>query len=323
MIELAGERTKGVVVVKFSRIVVGLVFFIAIFFGGCNTVKSPAPVFLTATNESYQSAYAEGDNINIPISGVATSFLIEATHPSYNTDGGSSDPDFSGGSSVGDPVYYFTPGTFKLLDNGTAVLDAVREKEWWRPNGMSVSVNSGAQTKDIHYLRLYRKIAGVNSWPQFLVLYQDGNLRLKPYPKDTNDNCFGSSVVIGPAVVAKRPISEISSVNYVSAADSLKILYKDASTATLTVVELNRTRAVVKTSFDGKSTLPLLTFRSMFVKLGNNDVDSIKWKDTTNIVQDNLILDFKSGESKEWLFYRKQRSEHNTAAPDIKIGIQE
>lgn len=290
--------------------------------GGCSTTKNvvPAPVYLTATNQSYPSTYAEGDNVNVPITGATTSFLIEATHPPYNTDGGNSDPDFGGGSSDGDPVYYFTPGTFKLYDNGTTVLDAVREKQWWRPSGMDVSLNGGAPKNNIHYLRLYRKIAGVASWPQFLVLYQDGNLRLKPQRRGTEDNCFGSSVVIGPAAVAKRPIAEIASINFISASDTLKIIYKDGSTATLSVAGLDRNHAAVRINFNKASALPLLTFRSMFVKLGNSDNDSIAWQDTAGVKHEELILDFKKGESANWLFYRRERSTHNTSAPDIHIG---
>lgn len=307
---------------KTPRVTVWFVFAFTTVIGGCGTAKDklPAPVLLTATNKSYSSEYAEGDNVNVPITGTATSFLIEATHPPYNTDGGNSDPDFGGGSSDGDPVYYFNPGTFKLQDNGTTVLDAVREKKWWRPTGMDVSLNGGTPKTNIHYLRLYRKITGVASWPQFLVLYQDGNLRLKPHRRGTEDNCFGSSVVIGPAAIAKRPTAEIASADYVSATDTLKIIYKDGSAATLSVTGLDRSHATVKVSFNRASDLPLLTFRSMFVKLGNSDNDSIKWKDTAGLVHNDLILDFKSGKSVDWLFHRRQRSIHNTAAPDIRIG---
>lgn len=284
--------------------------------GGSSSVSVP----ITATNNTATSTYAEGDNVNVPITGLLTSFVIEATHPVYNIAGGNCNPDFSGGSSAGDPVYDFTPTTYKLFDNGTKIFDAVREAHWWRPTGMDVSLNGGTPKKDIHYVRLYRKIANVASWPQFLVLYSDGNLRLKPHPQGTTDNCFGSSVIIGPAAVAKRPFTEIATANYVSSKDMLEIGYKDGSSATIHVEEVNRTHAVVRATFNTLNALPLVTFRSMFVALGNCDIDHVKWTDTAGTLHDDLVSKFVSGESTSWLFHRSAWSNHNTSAPDIRIG---
>jgi len=114
-------------------------------------------------------------------------------------------------------TYPLTPGVFKLFDDGETVVEAVREASWWRPNGMATSVDAGAPVTDVHYVRVYRKIAGVNEWPQFFVLYMDGNLRLIPHPPmGVRSVCFGSSMLIGPASPASRPIAEIASARYIS-----------------------------------------------------------------------------------------------------------
>ncbi|MDO8513262.1 MAG: hypothetical protein Q7S37_02060 [bacterium] len=145
-------------------------------------------------------------------------------------------------------------------------------------------------------------------------------MRIKPHPQGTDDNCFGSSVIIGPAAPSKRPFAEIVSANYVSSQDLLELDYKDGSSAILQVVEINRTHTVVKVTFTSSATVPLVTFRSMFVALGNSDVDHVGWKDAKGVVHDDLITAFTSGESTSWFFHRDQFSTHNTSSPDIRIG---
>jgi len=99
---------------------------------------------------------------------------------------------------------------------------------------MSVLVYSLAATG--HYLRWYRKIVGFPSWPQFLVLYEDGNLRLKPHQQlGGPDPCFGSSVIIGPALPdpspKPRPYVDIQEVQVNPTALSLDITYLNSGTA--------------------------------------------------------------------------------------------
>ena len=140
---------------------------------GCNGGDKTTPVLLTATNKTTPTLCAEEDNVNVQITGETTSFLIEATHPTYNDATGSCEPDFTNCLPGQDVNYPFTPGIFKLFDDGVTVFEAVREAQWWRPIGMTVTVNDGGNETDIHYIRFARKISGESSWPQFLVLYMD------------------------------------------------------------------------------------------------------------------------------------------------------
>lgn len=165
-----------------------------------------------ASKASTVTLCAEDDNVNIPISGDVTSFFVEATNPIYPIGVDNCKPDFSG----------CPPGTnqnctetfSKIYDDGTHVVQTVRLSCWWLPDGMTVTVNSGEPHTQVHFVAIYRKIADQSSWPQFLVLYADGNMRLKPHPPaGVEDVCFGSSVIIGPAARAARPFVQISSVN--------------------------------------------------------------------------------------------------------------
>ncbi|MCI0420570.1 MAG: PA14 domain-containing protein, partial [Acidobacteria bacterium] len=162
-----------------------------------------------AANQSTTTECAEEDNVNIPLTGQIASFIIEATHPTSPVPPDNCAPDFSN-CPPALSGFSFTPGVFKLFDDGETVVEAVREASWWRPNGMAAAVDDRPQAPDAHYVRIYRRIADTSEYPQVLVLYQDGALRLIPQPPvGASSVCFGSSVIIGPAAPAQRPIAEI------------------------------------------------------------------------------------------------------------------
>ncbi|MCP4214951.1 MAG: hypothetical protein GY765_09850 [bacterium] len=274
-----------------------------------------------ASNNSVATLCAEEDNVNIPLTGTVESFIIEALHPSYTVGTDNCNADFTN-CNAARTAYAFTPGVTKIWDDGTTAVEVVTDAQWWRPSGMSVTVNGDNMQTDVHYIRVYGKIADAYEWPQFFVLYQDGNMRLIPHPPAGSASvCFGSSVVVGPAAVAERPFVDIASVNYHSEDQALTVIYSSGGYATFHLDDVNRARARVRVDVDyDTTTLPFATFRSMFVATGNTDVDSVSWKDGSG-ANDEDIMDFTNGESGEWLFYRKTRSQHNTSAPDIRITV--
>lgn len=281
---------------------------------------------LNVSNESYQTECAEEDNINLPFNydQNVSSFKIIATHPTYTVESYNCDADFTSCDLSGDTSYSFdNPGTFKLFDDGNTYFEAIREASWWQPNGMSVRINQGDTIDEIHYIRVGRKISDADSWPQFLVLYQDGNLRLIPHPT-TNSNavCFGSSIIIGPAEKAKRPIAAITAIQFISANDTLKLTYDDGSTVNIVVEAVNREKSVLAVNLIEIQTPshPLLTFRSMYVEPGNTDADTIKWYNATSSKTED-ILSFTEGVGSRWRFYRRVVSKHNQSAPDIEIQV--
>ena len=282
-----------------------------------------SPLFAHTSSLSTPTQCAEEDNVNIPIAGSTNSYWIEAMHPAYEvgTDSCLSD---SSNCPPPDPGYPFTPDTVTLYDDHVTVVEAVREANWWRPNGMSVSVDQGAPVTDMHYVVVYRKIADSAEWPQFFVLYMDGNCRLIPHPPIGRDSvCFGSSVIVGPAQTSSRPIAEIASVHYSSAAQTMEVSYAAGGTSVLTLQEVDRTMARVRVTLTCPgNTLPVATIRSMFVTEGNADVDHVQWKDAFDRVRDDPVMTFPGGDGKEWLFHRETRSAHNVSAPDIRITLK-
>jgi hypothetical protein len=279
-----------------------------------------------ALDQSTTTQCAEHDNVNIPFLGTVASFTVEAMHPGYHGYHVSTYAcmaDFTN-CPPPDPGYPFPPGVFTLFDDGETVVEAVREASWWRPNGMAAAADDGAPVTDMHYVRVSRKIPDANEWPQFLALYMDGNLRLIPHPPGgAKSVCFGSSVIIGPAAIAARPIAEISSVRYLSKSQTLEIMYRTGGSAHLIVQDVNRAMArvwvIVRYPTDR---LPFATLRSMFVAEGNADVDHVQWEDAAGRTHDDAILTFPGGNGTEWCFYRRTSSRHNPSAPDLRISLE-
>jgi len=287
---------------------------------------SLTPLSGKAINRSMPTDCAEEDNINVPMyaSGIKR-FQVTATHPQYETDTESCSADFSGcgpGLSVRqaeatDPC--FSNPDHKIFDDHVGnALWVCPESNWWRPFNMQVV--AGENSRSGHRLVWIRKITDEDSWPQFLVLYEDGNLRLKPHPPQGRmDTCFGSSVVAGPAPVASRPFVDIEQVTVIPSRLTLNLRYRSGESANLKLF-VDRTKAIVKVTVQYNSQKkPFATFRSMWVEDGNSDVDHIAVPKG-----DYSILDGWSRlPGSEWLFHRTVPSQHNTYSPDLKIRILE
>ena len=157
-----------------------------------------------AEMRSNRTSCAEEDNVNVPLyAGKAVQFRVTATHPLYPVGTDTCQADFSGClSGAGLRSAQVADVCERILDDGLNVVQVCTAREWWRPFTMNV-VTEGGRSSAGHYLVLSRKIQGEASWPQFLVLYEDSNVRLKPHPRQgTTDNCFGSSILIGPLSLA-------------------------------------------------------------------------------------------------------------------------
>ena len=294
---------------------------------------APAPV-MTATNLTTPTLCAEEDNVNVPLHLARDmrkfSFAIEAHHPGYEIGRDSRDADFC---NCAPPPPSDGPGgpqeVVPLYDDhlSTAVV-GVRDPNFHRP-GMIVSAG-GARADGIHFIRVIRRIAGTDSWPEVLVLYSDGNLRLKPQapaaggdPAFGGDPVFGSSVVVGPAPRSERPVTDIRSVRFSPGDATLRVRYAArGARADLRLARVDRsvTRVRVTARYASGPAVPFATVRSMFVEDGNNDVDSVAWADAGGAVRQQHLNGFQTATGSAFAFARALRSRHNTSAPDIWVG---
>lgn len=286
-------------------------------------VSAPAQVGLRATNISYRTECAEDSNINIPLYGNVKSFVLEATHPAYKYDEDNCDRDLAHCPPL-ELILEKEPTVVKVFDDSETVIEAVTEIKWWRPRGMLVSVDKGMEVRNVHYVRIYRKMEDRDSWPQFMVIYSDGGVRLCPQPPVGKETvCFGSFVVIGPAAPGRKPYADVISARYLTETKKMIVVYKDGGIATFDLKQIGRDKARVKVKVDYPTDkLPFAIFRSMYVEPGKADVDMLRWKDSAGVPHENDIQTFKGGEGVEWFFFRAMPSRHNTSAPDIRIAVE-
>ncbi len=142
-------------------------------------------MLIQAENWSKTTSCAEEDNINIPLfAEESRPFIITATHPKYEIIKDSCAADFSGCNCwilPSNSLASFETCT-KLYDDGMYIVELCRETNWWLGTDMELQIDDKKERG--HRLVIYKKIPGKDSYPQFFVLYQDGNLRLIPHPPD-------------------------------------------------------------------------------------------------------------------------------------------
>jgi hypothetical protein len=278
-----------------------------------------------ARNDSTATPCAEVDNVNVPLfaEGQLATFTVLATHPQYWIE----PSDFPcpaiwedcaalvGGSGAPSEPERWT----KLWDDGQTVLEVSYVPGWWRGSNRAMLVEVNGRTAQGHYLRVYQKISDANSWPQVLVLYADGNARLKPQPPaHMPDTCFGTSIIIGPATPGDRPFADISGVVFEPSTSTLAVSFADGQTATL-IFSTSRaeTSLLVRVGYETDSLHPFAILRSMFVRDGRSDVDSIQ----TSTGEVPVLSNWSTLPGSSWFFHRNTRSDHNTCAPDLTVTL--
>ena len=214
----------------------------------------------------------------------------------------------------------------EIYSDGITIIKAIGKDFWWlHPQAMTVAnTNTGQQWSNVIYVRISRKVPGINSWPEVFVLYQDGNSRVLTFPPSSIDWIpFGSSVIIGqsdPDVV--RPYSAISQIDFNPTTLKMTLHYSNGGQAVLQIQTTTTSTTVTVTSitYTMNSTLPFATLRSMWVRDGNADVDHVNSEDgVRHILQDmwsNLT-------GTTFYFFRTCVSQHNTLSPDIRIEAKE
>ena len=301
-------------------------------------------VHTEALDLSYPTTCAEEDNVNVPLEGCGVRrYRITATHPSYEFEDDDCDADFSGCGEARAPRPQlraddcFADFSNRCYDDGVNAIWVCPQPDWWRGDDCTMTVTTPTGQCSGHRLVWVRKIDDAPSWPQVLVLYADGNLRLKPHPPAGRaDVCFGSSVIVGPAPRdPERPFVDIREVTVEPAARTLGVTYRDPNdrdegltpaeqvcstasggSAKLTL-SVDRTRARVDVATGYESCHPFATFRSMWVADGNADVDHVRTAGCDLGISDG----WHRQPGDWWLFHRQVLSDHNRSAPDIEVAV--
>ncbi len=289
---------------------------------------------LTSTeNLTYSTLCAENDNVLVFLRGDVAKYSITATHPTYTvTDYRLWDDTNNCTSSHVYPSYPYKVRSIKMYDGGFTndVVWVYSSSTFWRSNGMTVTVNGNISKKEtnVQYLALSRYIPNsYGEWPQYLVLYCDGNMRLIPFPPTGHGVVsFGSSVIVGPADMAystdsveSRPVCDIESVDVKTITRQLLVTYRNGGSSVLEFSNVTRTASVVNVTVNHPTDKPFCTFRSNFVSAQKCDASTVVWRDSMDMSRTNGIESSFGQVGREWFFTRFTPSNTRNSAPDIRI----
>ncbi len=275
-----------------------------------------------AENKSTSTTCAEVDNITVPLIRSVLpvkQYQIIATHPVYQVDTEKCDADFSGCQTVATNLSSQAASPCQdFWKDGINIFQLCTEPNWWRGLSMNVVLN-GKIIGSGHRVNLYKKKQDENSFIQYAVVYQDSNIRLKSMPpRGTGDECFGSSVVIGPAPVSERPYADIQEVRLTSSPVTMTLLYVTGERTKIKFF-VNRKNLIadVKAGYNNSEAQPFAILRSMWVSDKVSDVARIKSPEGDF----PILTGWTRLPGSSWKFYREVRSSHNTSAPDLTIRI--
>jgi len=295
-----------------------------------------AKCLASASNMTYVTTCAENDNVIALLRKDAITYSITATHPTYTVTDYTLWSDFTDCNNThAYSNYTFTAKSVKISDGGFYydTIWAYRNTDFWRPIGMTVSVNGNTSTQEtnMQQMVLVRYIPNSSGeWPNFLVLYSDGNMRLIPFPPSGHPLVsYGSSVIVGPVSITysidgiePRPVCDILSVDYRTVAKQAYITYRNGGTALLDVSTVTRSNAIVTVTVNYPTDKPICALRSNYVSDQKCDTSTVIWKDLANASHTNLVGSFVGTVGNEWFFTRLIPSVTRNSSPDIRITAQ-
>lgn len=289
-----------------------------------------AELAVTARDEGYVTTCAEMDNVVVTLeSPEAARFEIRARHPAYAA--AASQPshaaDFSNCDFPKEPIWDFEPESFVLHEDSRFRLQGHRLSKSWRPEEVSVSV--GDRTWPVlHLLQLVVKTDGGEgsggSDVQVLVLYPaDGYWRAKPLPSaGRRDTPFGTSFLVGPVEVDRRPLVKLTGVRFDPVTLSFHLSFVRGGEGVVRVesADAEELRLGVALS-DPVADLPFALLSSMHVAEDNADVGRIRNRPQGEVLWDrHPPVAFEAFQGAEFDFGRDVPSRHNTLAPDLVFG---
>lgn len=298
------------------------------------TLTHPSQAAVRVVNATRPTQCAEEDNVYVKLQGEDLRKLrVEARHPSYmpRVKVDSYAPDFNQckfdeHAHPTDPKYTFTPKRVILWESDKYLLVGNTHETFWRPNRVDFVV-AGHTTPELHLVQMYLKDPAEPKLGrhQFLVLYPpDGYWRAKPLPTlPLNYGVYGTSFLVGPVEEQRRPVVEITRVEFVPETLSFQLDYRDGSHGEMRVAELDREHVALDYTHDRPlpGTQPLAAIRSMYVEPVKSDTAEVSWRAASELpLLTTSIADFKSANAIEVNFGRSKISRHNSSAPDMWFG---
>ena len=277
-------------------------------------------------NRSTATRCAEEDNVHVDLHMPASSRLrIEARQPAYaaTLTRDIRAPDFTHCDMSGDPSFPFEARTETLYEDAALKIVGITQPTFWR-NHAAVTVIGGHEWRDLHFVQFFRKQPGKEPFELLVVYPIDGYWRLKPPPpRLLDDNVYGSSFLIGPIEVQKRPVVDIDRLVFEPATRTFRVGFSRGGGAVARVVAIDAAHIALDVDLDVPAgwTGPLVSLRSMYVTEDNADTAEIAWREG-GAWRRSLLMAVERLRSPEVRFERRIPSRHNTSAPDLLFRLR-
>jgi hypothetical protein len=273
-------------------------------------------------NASEPTLCAEKDNVSLNLaSGAVRRFTVEAAHPAYigtiTVDRAA--PDFSHCDFAAAAPATAAPRRITIYETEEWQLVGHVLPNFWRDSKVTVRVGDRVET-GIHLLQLWTRFE--ERAEEVLVLYPaDGYWRARPLPPaHMRWSAYGSSFLVGPIEIDRRPLVDIRDVTFDPTTRSFRLSFVRGGTATMRLATLDQERIVLDVGLDPPVAAehPFAALRSMFVGETNADVARVRWRAKGGEAwQQAPIMEFKRAGAVELWAGRAVPSRHNISAPDM------
>jgi hypothetical protein len=298
--------------------------FLAALIAGVALIVGPAlaqdDLAIEVQNASEPTLCAEKDNVYLKLaSPEVRRFRVEAVHPAYIgtivVDRAAFDlhncPDLAAA-----PIITEKPQRITIHETPEWQLIGHTIPNFWRKNIVPVRVGDRVETR-VQLLQFWTRPQDRNE--EVLVLYpQDGYWRARPLPPlNLKWSAYGSSFLVGPVELDKRPFVDIREVAFDPSTRSFRLQFARGGGATVRLETLDIERQVLDVTLDPVGDVPFAALRSMFVTEINNDVAHLGWRlKGAHSWERTPIMDFRRASAVEVWAGRLVPSRHNTSAPD-------
>ncbi|RDJ25541.1 hypothetical protein DWF00_15920 [Bosea caraganae] len=282
-------------------------------------------VAVEVRNESEPVLCAEKDNVTIKaISPEVRRFQIEAAHPAYIAGlvRDNWDADWTACDMTGDPAFKAPtpPRRITFYESIEYWLVGYTFPTFWRPADTTFKVGDRVE-KGLHLVQLW-KLGKDKSYEVLVVYPQDGYWRARPIPPEhLGYSSYGSSFLFGPIEQdGARPVVNIKEIEFDPKTISFKLNFKDGTSGTLRLDDVDENRMVLDAVLDKPVTggKAFLALRSMYVTEFNNDVARIAVREPgAKGWREEALMHYSGGKATDIWMGRTTHSRHNTSSPDM------
>jgi hypothetical protein len=157
---------------------------------------------------------------------------------------------------------------------------------------------------------------------EIMVFYPpDGYWRARPLPfEDMRWTAYGSSFLVGPVEVQKRPLVRLKEIAFDPQTRTFKLQFMRGGHASLTLKAIDQKHISldVALSQDVPRGTPFASLRSMYVTETNSDVARLAWRHLNGKRwHEASVMDLKQTALNHLWAGRRIPSQHNLSAPDF------